>query len=495
MKLRFVDRLLPKINPISWLKQLQTGSLLHLSDVARNTDFDNIKVQIDTMRTLAKDSQISTALSYYATDATTLNSSGQVIWASPKEPKDKDVADIVNELFLRWDVVSYARAQILELATIGNLYMPTTDYYKPLGGRQGRVNVALDHNTIIDMDYDIIPSTKIPPEDVVHVWEQGKPQGYYYKPSDVSEIDLFPESSIIHFSLGGLLGDYKITGKNTNGDDVEYDIQFAEPLLAQAVQPTQALSLLEDAIMLSSLARTVKFINVDVGNQAEDDEVRDALQQVKDTVEQQLSVNTSTGDTQSYVNPQSPNNLIFVPKINGQDPISVTDLNMADSNEADSKLLTYYQDKKLSVSGVPKEAMNFSSNEGLGGAGAVMSQRSAIYANGLQRIETAYMAGWRKAINYYFTRRNLSGYVDRYELHMQPIITTLSTITFEKRSEAISQAQTLTDLMKGLGIKETNGVYKTAITELLSEVLPKTGNNVPEWGIDIEAGAGDEGAF
>ena len=150
MKVRFIDRLLPKLNPVSWLKYLTSGSLLHLTDVAKNTDFDSIKTQIDTMRALAKDSQISTALSYYATDATTLNTSGQVIWASPKESKDVDVANIINELFLRWDVVSYARAHILELATIGNLYIPTTDYYKPLGGRQGRVNVALDHNTIVD---------------------------------------------------------------------------------------------------------------------------------------------------------------------------------------------------------------------------------------------------------------------------------------------------------------------------------------------------------
>lgn len=495
MKSRFVSRLLPKPKIIPWLKQLMTGSLMHLSDVSHNTDYENIKTQIDTMRALARDSQISTALSYYATDATVLNTSGQVIWAAPKNPEDKDVAKVINELFLRWDVVSYARAQILELATIGNLYMPTTDYYRTNGGRKGRVNVALDYNTILDEEFDIIPSSKIPPEDVVHVWEQGKPKGYYYKPSDSSETTIFPESSIIHFSLGGLLGDYKISGRNKDGDDIEYDIQFAEPLLAQAVQPTQALSLLEDAIMLSSLARVVKFINVEVGNTSDEDEIRDALQQVKDAVEQQLSINTSTGDAQSYVNPQSPNNLIFVPKINGSDSISVTDLNMADSNIADSKLLTHYQDKKLSVLGVPKEAMNFSSNEGLGGAGAVLSQRSALYANGLQRIETAYMAGWRKAINYYFTRRNLSGYVDRYELHMQPIVTTLSTVTFEKRGEAINQAQAITDLMKSLGVIDDTKDYKTVLSEILSEVLPKTSSDLADWSIDVSTEAGDTGGF
>ena len=494
MKPRFLSRLLPVRKVVSWLKYVTSGSLLHLGDISSNTDYSDMKTVIETMRTLARDSQISTALSYYATDATVLNTSGQVIWASPKEDTDKKIADVINELFLRWDVVSYARSHILELATYGNLYIPTTDYYHKPAGRRSHMNIALDNNSTTDMDYDIVPCTKIPPEDIVHAWEQGKPVGFYYKPDDSEDLIRFPESSIIHFSLGGMLGDYKLKGREKgSNNEIEYDIQFAEPLMSQAVQPTQALSLLEDAIMLSSLARTIRFINVRVGNTAEDDEIRDSLQQVKDTIEQQLSLNTSTGDVQSYVNPQSPNNFIYVPKVDDQDAISITDLNVADTNAADGKLLQYYQDKKLSVLGVPKEAMNFSSNEGLGGAGTVLSQRSAIYANALQRIETAYMAGWRKAINYYFERRNLSGYKDRFELHMQPIVTTISTVTFEKRSEAISQAQALTELMKTLGITSDDSDYKKAISEILSEVLPKTGNDVSSWNIDIsnEGGGAD----
>ena len=56
--------------------------------------------------------------------------------------------------------------------------------------------------------------------------------------------------------------------------------------------------------------------------------------------------------------------------------------------------------------------MNFSSAEGLGGAGAVMSQRSALYGNSLQRIETAYKEGWRSAMNKYFIEHGMSGMVD-----------------------------------------------------------------------------------
>lgn len=440
------------------------------------------------MRALARDSQINTALSYYATDATTTNTSGQIIWATANDRSKSDVADVINKLFERWDINRYARDHILELATIGNLYLPTTEFYKDLAGNVKK-GAALDNNTIPDTDYDIVPSTKIPPEEIVHLWLRGEPQGFIYQPDENQRSYItYPESSIIHFSLGGLLGDYPMSAVDASGKSVEYDIQFADPLMAQAVQPTQTLSLLEDAMIISSLTRIVKFINVEC-NDAEEVEIQDTLQQIKDAIEQQLSINTATADAQSFVNPNSPNNLIYLPKINGQDAISITDLNMAEHTEQDNNLLNYYQDKKLSVLGVPKEAMNFSSNEGLGGAGSVLSQRSALYANALLRLETAYMAGWKNAIDKYFTARNMSGFIGTYTLHMNPIITTQSTIQFEKRDAAIGQAQTLVDLLKTLGV-DNNKQYLEALVEILSEVFPKMGADAVNWSINPNSGEG-----
>ena len=304
---------------------------------------------------------------------------------------------------------------------------------------------------------------------------------------------LVPEMACVHFSLGGLLGDYKISTTDVEGNAQDYDIQFATPLMSQAVQPTQTLSLLEDASVLSSLSRTIKFINVEAGT--EETEIRNALQQIKDAIEQQLSLNTANGDAQSFVNPQSPNNLIYIPKINGQDSISITDLNMAEANDADNKLLDYYQDKKLSVLGVPKEAMNFSSNEGLGGAGSVLSQRSALYANALQRLENAYMNGWTDALNKYFLSRNMSGFIDKFVLHMNPIITVQSTVQFDKRDSAISQATNIVTMLQNLGVKDAAN-YKSAITEILTEVLPQTGADASTWKIDVSsAEGGDNGGF
>lgn len=478
----------------SWLRSIVSGSLYRVSDIRSVSSFADIKTQIDTMRALATDSQINTALNYYATDATTTNSSGQIIWATTKEDGYAEVADIVNDLFKRWNVVNYARDHILELATIGNVYMPTSYLYKEDAGTFTRKGVVLDNNTIPEEDYDIIPSYKIPPDKIVHLWKHGRPCGYLMNPDEKlttsSEILLLPEAACIHFSLGGLLGDYTLDVQGRDGQPDQYDIQFATPLMAQAVQPTQTLSLLEDAMVLSSLARTIKFINVRCGK--EEDEIISALQQIKDTIEQQLSLNTANGDVQSFVNPQSPNNLIYVPFVNDQEAITITDLNMAEANDTESKLLDYYQDKKLSVLGVPKEAMNFSSNEGLGGAGSVLSQRSALYANSLQRLETAYMNGWRDAINKYFLARNLEGFVDKFDLHMNPIVTQLSTITGEKRDAALSQATVLIDALKSLGVTNPES-YKSALVELLQEEFPIISAELMDWDMSIsteESGGG-----
>lgn len=493
MKTSWIERLLPKRKgKQSILRKVVAGSLYKMSDVRGDTSIADIRTQIDTMRALARDSQIATALSYYATDATTVNTSGQIIWATANDKKYSEVADIINTKFKQWNVNSYARDHILELATIGNLYIPTTDFYKD-DARHTQHGIALDNNTIPNNDFDIVPSTKIPPEEILHLWQQGMPQGYVYQPDDKNTgVVRYPESAVIHFSLGGLLGDYVIEARAAGKTEVdEYDIQFAQPLMDKAVQPTQTLGLLEDALVLSSLVRIVKFINVDCGD-AEETEIQDALQQIKDAIEQQLSINTATGDVQSFVNPQSPNNLIYLPKIHGKDAISVTDLNMSEASEQDSKLLNYYQDKKLSVLGVPKEAMNFSSNEGLGGAGSVLSQRSALYANSLQRLETAYMNGWEDAINKYFVARNMSGFVGTFTLHMNPIITTQSTITFDKRDAALSQATTLVELLKSINVEDSKA-YLNALTEILSEVFPQIGSQLAGWDIDPNSAEGGEG--
>lgn len=482
----------PKARP-SFLRYIASGSFVKMSDLRNNSGVSDIRTKIETMRSLAEDAQIKTVLSYYATDSTTTNTIGQIIWATSD---NEEIANIINALFKKWNINLYVRDHILELATIGNLYIPTTEMYRDFSKNTIKYGVALDNNTIPDDDFDIVPSYKIPPEDIIHIWFQGEPKGYIYQPDEkIQDYITYPESAVIHFSLGGLLGDYTIDTIDTNGNPQTFDIQFAEPLLDGAVSPTTTLNLLEDATLLSSFIRVIKFINVDCDDVEDETEIQNILQQFKDAIEQQLSINTATGDIQSFLNPQSPNNFIYIPKVKGQDAISITDLNMTENTDADNKLLDYFQNKKLSVLGIPKEALNFTATEGLGNAGTVMSQRSALYANILERLMTAYKNGWTQALNIYFKEHNMSGFIDKFELHMNPIVTTQSTVQFEKRDAAINQASTLLQLMKDAGVTDSKPILK-AFTEILSEVFPQMGAEAVNWDINVnDSSGGDSNEF
>ena len=94
-------------------------------------------------------------------------------------------------------------------------------------------------------------------------------------------------------------------------------------------------------------------------------------------------------------------------------------------------------------------------------------------------------------INQYFIQKNMSGFVDKFDLHMNPIITEMSSLQFEKRDSALSQAQILVEMLKSLGVDD-KGDYRIGLTEILSEVLPKTGAAVNSWDLEPNPADGED---
>ena len=103
------------------------------------------------------------------------------------------------------------------------------------------------------------------------------------------------------------------------------------------------------------------------------------------------------------------------------------------------------------------------------------------------RVENAYKNGWKDALNKYFLSRNMGGFVDKFILNMNPIITNMDQVLFEKRDATISQAQNLVNLMKELGV-ENNANYQKAVTEILTQAFPQTGSSVNNWDVDVRTG-------
>ena len=88
-------------------------------------------------------------------------------------------------------------------------------------------------------------------------------------------------------------------------------------------------------------------------------------------------------------------------------------------------------------------------------------------------------------------KSNLSGYVNEFDLHMNPIITQMSTVNFERRDSALTQATTVTELLKSLGITDESP-YKKALTEILTEGFPDTAGDVNSWKVDLASEGGEE---
>jgi hypothetical protein len=67
---------------------------------------------------------------------------------------------------------------------------------------------------------------------------------------------------------------------------------------------------------------------------------------------------------------------------------------------------------------------------------------------------------------------------------MQPILTEMSALQFDKRDSAITQSSTLVDLLKSLGVTKTD-VFKVALSEILGECMPKTSATISDTTLDV----------
>lgn len=107
---RLRSRTLDKKKRFSFIRALTSGSFINVSEARRSDTWNDISNIVSTMRALAQDSQVSIALSYYATDATTSNSMGQIIWATSEDAK---VSEFINDMFHKQGLLFFISLNIM----------------------------------------------------------------------------------------------------------------------------------------------------------------------------------------------------------------------------------------------------------------------------------------------------------------------------------------------------------------------------------------------
>jgi len=75
---------------------------------------------------------------------------------------------------------------------------------------------------------------------------------------------------------------------------------------------------------------------------------------------------------------------------------------------------------------------------------------------------------------------------------MQPIITLQSTVQFDKRDSALSQATQIVDMLQNLHVTDKQD-YAKALSEILAEVFPQIGSDVMSWQMKPSEGGNENG--
>ena len=74
---------------------------------------------------------------------------------------------------------------------------------------------------------------------------------------------------------------------------------------------------------------------------------------------------------------------------------------------------------------------------------------------------------------------------------MSPIITTQSTIQFDKRDSTLSQAQQFVQLINDANV-QNDGVRQEGLSEILTEAFPKLGASATGWVMPVSNNATDD---
>lgn len=458
--------------------KILTGVLTELNEIKLTAaELSERRTAYNAMVQLQSDAIMGPTFEIYATNATTTNLAGDVIWAEPAQSADKScilATEAANRMIQEWELNSRAYKHIIELITHGNLYLKTTEFVKPIDS-QHVVNLNQRNP---NKRWNLLPGDAIYPGDIYELAEKGESVGFVVEGGDndarpyckIKDNAWAVQStdSVIHFIYNPSLYAKEIEVTDQNGDTT-YQIVEGEPPFLGAYTPAQILSLLEDALVANRVTRSalLRILQIEVGDcsSQEEDKCLDNLQR---GIEHKLSLQTQTGATQSYADPGPLEKIIYTATRNGKGKIDVQTLG-GDVNVRDIADLDYFKDKITSITDVSPGNLGQSTDESGTGGATILTQGNIRLYRKIVTLQHCYSKGIRHALNLYFKKNGLPQYVDKFKVKMQKPIGPEDQLKSQLASEALGRANDLIALLENTGITDSE-VKINAIKQQLNQI-------------------------
>ena len=477
------------------------GTLTELDQIRMTAaELQERRTKYNAMIQLQSDAIMGPTFEVYATNSTSTNLEGNVIWAVPKDNANQMgrlAAKAANKMIEEWELNWRAYKHLYEIICQGNLYLKTTEYLNPTDG-QHVINLNQRNP---NKRWNLLPGSAVHPGDIYELAENGKCVGFVvqgvtndYRSYCVIDDDHWAVQStdaVIHFVYNPSLYARELTVNDENGDTT-YQVVEGDPPFLSAYTPAQILSLLEDALVANRVTRSalVRILQIEVGDCTPQEEDR-TLDKLQRALEQKLAMSTSAGSAQSYADPGPLEKILYTATHEGKGKIELQTLG-GDVNVRDIVDLDYFKDKLTSITDVSPGNLGQSTDEAGSGGATILTQNNIRLYRKIVSLQHCYCAGIKHALNLYFKKNGLERYVDLFEVKMQKPLGPEDQMRSQLASESLQRANDILALLDNLGVKDSEKKLQS-IKEHLDAIDSRIYPIISAEKIDDSSGEDDSG--
>ena len=471
--------------------KILTGQLTDLDEIRLTAaQMQDRRTAYAAMKQLQLDAIMGPTFEIYATNATTTNAEGKVIWAEPTDASDEVAvlaAKAANARVAAWELDWRAYGHIKEIVCYGNLYLKTSDFIEPTDNTHV-VNLNMRNP---NKPWDILPGAAVHPGDIYELAEGGVSVGFvnegsagdYHKFCKINSAAWAVQNTdaVIHWVYNPSLYARDIEVNDAAGA-THYQVVEGDPPFIGAYTPSQILSLLEDSLVANRVTRSalVRILQLEVGDCSSTEEDR-ALDRLQRGLEHKLAMSTVTGGAQSYSDPGPLEKIIYTVTRNGKGTINMQTLG-GDVNVRDIVDLDYFKDKITSITDVSPGNLGQSTDEGGTGGATILTQNNIRLYRKVVTLQRSYVAGVKQAVETYFRKNNLEQYVGRFEMHMQKPVGPEDQVKSQLASEALNRANDILVLLDNIGIRDPRvkaECIKTQLNQIDSRLYSVISSDTP----------------